>query len=203
MCAYSRVAPWWRRERSGEMVTAATSGVVGQCERVCSCGWCVRHGVCSVGTPAQNSSEVSSATVTENQPRDTRKSTSRGGAPIRAGDARRMQRRRRGRPRRPGPFPRTSPPNLVTRPCGLDPHVARVRSVSELNMLQLAANCQRSRVGGHLQRSAQRKRHAFWSPISHCILHLGAPRILEPHACAATQLAPISLVATQLAPISP
>jgi hypothetical protein len=77
------------------------------------------------------------------------------------GDARRMQRRRRGRSRRPGPFPRTSPPNLVTRPCGLDPHVARVRSVSELNMLQLAANCQRSRVGGHLQRSAQRKRLAF------------------------------------------
>ena len=70
-------------------------------------------------------------------------------------------------------------------------------------MLQLAANCQRSRVGGHLQRSAQRKRLAFWSPISHCISHLGAPRILEPHVCAATQLAPISLVATQLAPISP
>ena len=94
----------------------------------------------------------------------------------RRGDARRMQRRRRGRPRRPGPFPRTSPPNLVTRPCGLDPHVARVRSVSELNMLQLAANCQRSRVGGHLQRSAQRKRLAFWSPFH------TAFRTLERHA---------------------
>ena len=118
MCAYSRVAPWWRRERSGEMVTAATSGVVGQCERVCSCQ--CRCGVCSVGTPAQNSSEVSSATVTENQPRDTRKSTSRGGAPIRAGDARRMQRRRRGRTQIPAT--RASPPALPL-PTSLLDHV--------------------------------------------------------------------------------
>jgi hypothetical protein len=195
MCAYSRVAPWWRRERSGDGLGLASSGAVSTVCAVCVNSSEFFRAGRSAQRPSRKINRATCATPENLRP---------GAEPQSGrGDARRMQRRRRGRSRRPGPFPRTSPPNLVTRPCGLDPHVARVRSVSELNMLQLAANCQRSRVGGHLQRSAQRKRLAFWSPISHCISHLGAPRILEPHVCAATQLAPISLVATQLAPISP